>query len=491
MKTKIGALVLCACMAVLSTLDSAHAQIGRIINGHGASEGEWPWMVTIFPAGGTPANPSTGHFCGGVLIAPQYVVTAAHCVSSSEGYPEDIEVVVGRTRLSSSAGSRSLVQSIVVHPNFDNFLLRNDIALLKLTAPVPQQPVDLVVAGDEALWSAGTNATIIGWGQTNPIYPILPDLLQEAVIPIQSDATCQEDLGLLFDSSAHLCAGVLSSPGSGDGVDACYGDSGSPLLVPDGLGWKLAGLTSWGFECASSSTYGVYTRVASYSSWVYSFPPAPPYLRSYPTLAPYEGSAVGTSVTCLPGNWSGDDLQYNYQWFRAGDSQDFPIAGAQNATYTLSSADVSTYVYCLVTASNSSGVANGVSDWVGPVYDADPVPTVTPLDVAGPLTTKRGAFCKKHRCQIEVSADDDQNSVAGVEGTVSFQPKGCNGSAGGSKACVAARRARILDATQTDTGTWKFSFKVKGAGSGQIMVRGRDSVGNIQARPTKVKFSAS
>lgn len=487
----LGRLLQLACIALVA-FNSAQAQVARIIGGQGAAEGEWPWMVSIFPAGRNPAAPFEGHFCGGALIAPQYVVTAAHCVADFVGYADELEVVVGRTRLSSSSGSRSLVQSVVVHPDFNSFLLRNDIALLKLTAPVPQLPIDLILPGEEALWAPGTLSTIIGWGQTDPIYPILPDLLQEAVVPVQSDTTCQNNLGLLYSASAHMCAGQLASfPGAGDGIDACNGDSGSPLMVPNGLGWKLAGLTSWGFECASHATYGVYTRVASYAAWAYSFPPAPPYVRQFPSLAPYDFPLVGTQLTCLPGTWSGDNLQFFYQWFRVGESQDLPISGAQSATYTLSEDDSDTYVYCLVTASNSSGVANGVTDWVGPVFGAEPTPfpTIAPLDFTGPFTSKQKAICKKKKCQVEMNAEDDQSSIAGVEGTVLFEPKGCGSS--GSKACAKARRARILDAIPTDSGTWMFSFKVKFAGNGQVIVRGRDTLGNIQIKPTKVKFKAS
>ncbi|MBN8547727.1 MAG: serine protease [Deltaproteobacteria bacterium] len=480
-------------LAVVLAASTVDAQISRIINGHGASEGEWPWMVTIFPAGQDPANPIQGHFCGGALVAPSYVVTAAHCVADLVGFPEEVEVVVGRTLLSSVSGARRAVKSIVVHPSFNGSLLRNDIALLKLVSPVPQMPVELVLPGEEALWEAGTLATIIGWGQTNANLPIIPDLLQEAIVPIQSDLTCHDTLGLFFDPSAHLCAGTLSSAGTIDGVDSCYGDSGSPLMVPSASGWKLAGITSWGFGCASSVTYGVYTRAAAYANWVYSFPPAPPIVRAFPGLAPYDAPTVGTTLTCLPGQWSGDNLVFTYQWFRSGLESDLPITGAHSASYVLSSDDVDQYLYCLVTATNVSGVANGASDFVGPVYDdgPQPEPTISPLDVTGPRSTKQRAFCKKRKCQVDVRASDDRSEVAGVEAVMTFQAKDCVGDAGSSRSCVAANRVRILDARALGDESWRFSFRIKRAGSGKLIVRARDSLGNIQSRPTRVSFSGS
>lgn len=209
-----------------------------VIGGSDANIADHPFLVALTDADGDL-------WCGGNLIAPDKVLTAAHCTEDIVSNPELIRVVSGRTKLSGSEGTVSTVTKIWVHGSAD-------ISVLTLSAPVSQKPIELAKADDPG-YIAGTNATVVGWGDTGD--GGISDTLQKATVPVTSDAYCGAAYPGHFKPASEVCAGYEMG-----GIDTCQGDSGGPLVA----GTKLIGLTSWGAGCALPGKPGVYARVGPF-----------------------------------------------------------------------------------------------------------------------------------------------------------------------------------------------------------------------------------
>jgi Ca2+-binding RTX toxin-like protein len=229
-------------------------------------EGKYPWMAALVWSG-TP-NAENGLRCGAALISNTWVITAAHCFGGALG-PDDFDIVVGRHELSSSDGDRVGIAEIISHPDFDDFTLENDIALVRLETPAAAgAPIAWAREADAAAFGPGSIATVTGWGDTEnspPGTPSFPDGLREADVPIQSTGDCRASYGSEFFSDLMICAGFPSG-----GTDTCQGDSGGPMVVWASDHYIHIGITSWGEGCADPGFAGVYTRTATYASWISS-----------------------------------------------------------------------------------------------------------------------------------------------------------------------------------------------------------------------------
>ncbi len=247
----------------------------RIVGGQEADPGEWPWQVALVGKG----NDSLFNlqFCGGTIIAADWVLTAAHCVDTST--INQLDIVAGVHDLSNPGPNiqRRTLSQIIVHPGWDDDTFDNDIALLRLSSPIAERPASagvlpiqyapLVPANIGDL--AGQNVTVTGWGNRQPNPPgginDFPPRLHEVVVPVVTNAACAARYVLDDITANMLCAG----PENG-GKDACQGDSGGPLVYNNNGTWQLAGVVSWGRGCADPQYYGVYTRVSRYLNWISS-----------------------------------------------------------------------------------------------------------------------------------------------------------------------------------------------------------------------------
>jgi secreted trypsin-like serine protease len=219
----------------------AHAVVG----GSNVPEGGASYAVTLLDGALEGLEPWQRAFCGGSLVGPRTVLTAAHCARQADA----IEALAGRTNLLASGGRRVRVTSISVHPGFDAATFRNDVALLTLASAVPYARVAVDRAGAAA---PGTLASVLGWGDLSEHQGSQTAWLQTGSMPVFGDDACRALLGPRFDATTQLCAGPPAVH-----ADACQGDSGGPLVV----GATQVGIVSNGHGCGRSP--GVYTRLAA------------------------------------------------------------------------------------------------------------------------------------------------------------------------------------------------------------------------------------
>ncbi|MET9894611.1 trypsin-like serine protease [Streptomyces sp. NPDC006465] len=236
-----------------------------IIGGSETTISSAPWMVQLSYYDSTAG---VGYFCGGTLVAPNKVLTAAHCVAGLD-WVDNGAVVAGATGLlDDTNGTVAGVHRQWNHPHYDETTIRNDIAVLTLDRPLEQQWTKLVAAGDSASYKAGNSATVYGWGLTSGAEDAdLSANLRKVTLPLVADSTCDTAMKTVlgeddFVEGSMFCAGTPAT-GTDEGTKSpCNGDSGGPVIV----GGKVVGIVSWGVSgCTAKGAYPVFTKVSSYT----------------------------------------------------------------------------------------------------------------------------------------------------------------------------------------------------------------------------------
>jgi secreted trypsin-like serine protease len=299
----------------------------RIVGGQETTAYEHEFVVAIFKDG--------QFFCGGSLVAGDWVLTAAHCLEDMA--PDRYLVSSFRHKLSTPGGEEPprylyprednpecadavRVAALILHPGYDPTEVTHDMALMRLQRPVRCLDRIPVARLDNAPPRPGETLIIAGWGA---LYygeydedrgAVAPGVLHEAEVTRFSDDTCSDllcpfgDWGSChFTAGPQLCAGRMSG-----GVDACSGDSGGPLFreAETFMGRPtIVGITSWGYGCAEPATPGVYTSVAYFRPWILAYigcfdaadcPPAPPPSPPSPPPPPRPSSVLASLFGLFP-----------------------------------------------------------------------------------------------------------------------------------------------------------------------------------------------
>jgi secreted trypsin-like serine protease len=237
----------------------------KIVGGTKAGPNANPFQVGLL----TKSVPDDfqAQFCGGTLVKPNVVVTAAHC-SDGSVTPANVQVLTG-TRSLDGSGTRRDVKKIFIHPNWNPNTFDSDVAvwILKSNAAGIEKAKLVQLAKEPK-----TGKTLVtGWGNTTGSGNSFPVDLRQVIVPLQPKADCNDaDSYNGAITNNMICAGVDAG-----GKDSCQGDSGGPLTTrplgtAGGVGTYdiLTGIVSWGIGCADPELFGVYTRVSRFRNWI-------------------------------------------------------------------------------------------------------------------------------------------------------------------------------------------------------------------------------
>lgn len=312
-------------------------QVARIVGGGTTTLGAYPYMTALIEKGATP---SASQFCGAALVAPQWVLTAGHCL---EGTPAStLEVWIGGRDLRNAAeGIRVGVSQVITHPSFGENAqgaLVYDFCLLKLARPVTERAVlPLVEAVSQV--APGISSRVLGWGTTSE-GGSSSAILKSVDLPLVS-------LSVAGGSGAGLGVSHLAAGFAAGGADSCQGDSGGPLMVRNAGGaWVHGGTVSYGDGCARAGAYGIYGNTLTVKTWIQG------YIGGVTPTVDDHGNTVATASNLGLGSTAGGNLE------KGGDLDLFKVVVTGPGTLTVNSTGSTDVVGTLLSSSGSALVTD-------------------------------------------------------------------------------------------------------------------------------------
>ncbi|KAJ0177950.1 hypothetical protein K1T71_006823 [Dendrolimus kikuchii] len=224
----------------------------RVVGGVALSPGEFPWLAALKRDGSV--------ICGATVVSRDHLITATHCVNGIEA--TRLSVLVGEYDVNNSRSDGFEVTHVVQHPDFNKFTYDNDIAVLRIAEPLPDslyRPACLPDVDKRDILE-GVDAIVSGWGSTVEKGPA-SNIPMKADVQIWAQEECTgAGYGRRKVTPRMICANAPER-------DACSGDSGGPLLLPQPH-FTLVGIVSWGRGCARQGYPGVYARVDKFLPWL-------------------------------------------------------------------------------------------------------------------------------------------------------------------------------------------------------------------------------
>jgi secreted trypsin-like serine protease len=471
----------------------------KIIGGSTTTITSAPWMAQLWygdDKGTADKSDDVGFFCGGAVVAPTKVLTAAHCVAGYDWHNHG-SVITGTAQLPTvddqgyitdlHGGSLSGVWRQWHQPSYNATTIDGDIAVLTLPYAVKATPIRMTTSGDTASYAAGTSAKVYGWGRTSSTHDNVSETLKTATLPVQSDATCAAAYGSDFVKGHMVCAGEPASGSDSGTTSACNGDSGGPLVVDN----RIVGVVSWGVQdCVAKGAYSVFTKVGSYVGAVYprlddtnisGDHKADLWVRNASTRTGYSKDSKGSSFAARQtwGDWSGANLVLQ---------TDLDRDGYQDLVYRRSS-DGDVFRSHYVRSSNSWSTQRLADNWqtrtriVTPGdVTGDYLPDLLSVDSAGVLWIYPGKGNGSFATRVKVGSGWNQyNSVRGHgdftgDGRTDLIARSKTGShvylyKGTGKAGTGAFSSRIKVRTWSDYNAFDAVGDISGDGKADFLAR--------------------
>jgi secreted trypsin-like serine protease len=268
------ALALSCCLLAAGSAAAAPRADGpsakkSIIGGTVADPASWPFAAGILFDGDLG--------CGGSVIAPTKILTAAHCALGFD--PTHMQVVTGRPNLADGAAGQTIqVVSSMVHPDYAE-TGEHDLAVLKLAQPTTAPAVTTATSADAAAASRGKRIFVAGWGSQKPAGGHLSIVLKQTTLRVLRARNCFFVFGPdLFIPQTMICAQGTKKIGKKSKkqfTSACRGDSGGPVIANTPSGVRQVGLVSFGPRKCGRIYPAVYARLSAGSDFIASAIAAP------------------------------------------------------------------------------------------------------------------------------------------------------------------------------------------------------------------------